>query len=169
MSVEDLGELPLVSGEVFNDLQAALQDTDSARRYLLSYLAMWDGRFVRLSAAVSSGSAEAAIDAVLSVRTSAQMVGALRLATLAAGIERHLAVGDIQAGASLLDELEACGQLTMEELGGKFLPREPDRTDGPRQDGQAPQPRPGLNDWLRRADDVFSGLARLAGQQLGLG
>lgn len=97
MSAEDSGKVPLVSGKVLGDLQEAMQDPEGVRRYLLSYLGMWDDRFLRLSATISSENVEAAVDAVLSIRTSAQMVGAVRLAALAAGVERHLAGGELQA------------------------------------------------------------------------
>jgi HPt (histidine-containing phosphotransfer) domain-containing protein len=163
MSAEGSGKLPLVSGDIFGELQADLEDTASAHRYLIEYLQMWEGRLLRLSAAISAENEEAAMDAVLSVRTSAGMIGAVRLAQLAADIEQHLANGDTEGAASWLNELEVCGQLTMEELRLWFLPRlDSESREHLRQDphileGQEP------NGWLGRADSIIAGFSPSTG------
>lgn len=163
MSSEDSGELPIVSEQVFTDLQADLEEPGVTLQFLLNYLEMWDGRFARLSAAVSAGNKERAMDAVLSVRTSARMIGALRLAQVATDIERHLLGGDTQSAALLLDDLELCGQATMLELRRRFLPRfDPDRAAGRQKKPHAPNPGHEPNDWLRRADSLLAGLSSSA-------
>jgi hypothetical protein len=160
MSPEDPGKVPLVSAEIFNDLQADLEDPGIAHRYLLEYLQMWEGRFLRLSAAIRTGNAEAGMDAVLSVRTSARMIGALRLAHVAADIEQDLAAGDMQGAAQLLDQLEVCGRFTMEELRRRFLPQfGPTAGRDELEDPQAPGPGPEGKGWLRRADSLLADLA----------
>ena len=170
MSPEDPGEVPLVSAEVFNDLQADLEDVGIAHRYLLEYLQMWEGRFLRLSAAITARNKDAAMDAVLSVRTSARMIGALRLAQLAADIEQHLAAGDTQRAGSSLDELEVCGRLTMEELRDRFLPRfGPERMEGPQPGRRIADHGPDVNAWLRRADSIIAGLSPSTGWEPRLG
>ena len=132
---DDSGKLPLVSADVFNALQVDLDDAEAARRYLLSNLQMWEGRYTRLSVAIKAGNNEAAMDAVLSVRTSAGMVAALRLAQLAAGIQQYLVAGNT--------------------LG-------PEGTDGERQNAQNLDRGPGVGGWLRRADSLLAGLAIFA-------
>lgn len=122
MFVDGPENLPMVSGEIFDDLQANVEDPDVARQYLVDYLQMWDGRFLRLSAAINARSTETAIDAVLSIGTSSRMIGALRLAKLADTIEQHLVVGDVPGAACLLDELHDCGNLTMDKLRRSVLP-----------------------------------------------
>ncbi|SDI26634.1 hypothetical protein SAMN04488693_10848 [Arthrobacter subterraneus] len=163
MSTDDSNELPMVSERIFTDLQADLEEPDVTLRFLLNYLEMWDGRFLRLSTAISAGNRPKAMDAVLSVRTSARMIGALRLAQRASDIERHLLAGDTRGAALLLDDLELCGQATMEELRRRFLPRfDPDhsvdRRQKPPTTGTGHEP----NDWLRRADSLLAGLASSA-------
>ena len=154
---DDSGKLPLVSADVLHALQADLEDAEAARRYLLNNLQMWDGRYTRLSAAINAGNKEAAMDAVLSVSTSARMVGALRLAQLAAGIQQYLVAGDIRGAASSLDELEACGRLTMEELQRRFVPPfDPEGTDGVRQNPQNLDRGPRAGGWLRHADSLLA-------------
>lgn len=163
MSTDDSNELPIVSERIFTDLQADLEEPDVTVRFLLNYLEMWDGRFLRLSAAVSAGDRPKAMDAVMSVRTSARMIGALRLAQCAADTERHLFAGDTKGAALLLDDLELCGRDTMEELRRRFLPRfDPDRTADPQKKQHAPDPGHEPNDWLRRADGLLAGLASSA-------
>lgn len=160
MSTDDSNELPIVSERIFTDLQADLEEPDVTLRFLLNYLEMWDGRFARLSAAVSAGNRPKAIDAVMSVRTSARMIGALHLAQCAADTERHLFAGDIRGAALLLDDLELCGRDTMEELRRRFMPRFDsdhliDRRQKPPTTGPGQEPK----DWLRRADSLLAGLA----------
>lgn len=163
MSADHPGKQPLVSGDIFNRLQEDLEDTEIARRYLLDYLQMWEDRYVRLSAAVDAGNIEAAMDAVLSVRTSARMIGALRLTILATRIEQYLAAGNTQGAALLLNELEVCGRLTMEELRRRFLPRSgTEGADSQRQDQQNPASGREANGWLRRVDNLLAGLAIFA-------
>jgi HPt (histidine-containing phosphotransfer) domain-containing protein len=158
MSANNPGNFPLISGDVFSALQADV-NPEVARRYLMQYLQMWDGRYTRLSSAITAGNKEAAVDAVLSVRTSAQMMGALRLAAVAARIEEALAGGETRRAVPLLDELEACGRLTMEELRRRFIPEIGlDGTDRlPKQ--SETDPGPNSNGWLRRADSLVSVLA----------
>ncbi|MFJ6280528.1 Hpt domain-containing protein [Arthrobacter subterraneus] len=163
MSTDDSNELPIVSERIFTDLQADLEEPEATLRFLLNYLEMWDGRFTRLSAAVSAGNKERAMDAVLSVRTSARMIGALRLAQVATDIERHLLGGDTRGAALLLEDLEFCGRATMQELRRRFLPRfDPDRTADRQKKPHAPDPGHEPNDWLRRADSLLAGLSSSA-------
>lgn len=163
MSTDNSDELPIVSERIFTDLQADLEEPDVTLQFLLNYLEMWDGRFLRLSTAISAGNRPRAMDAVLSVRTSARMIGALRLAQRATDIERHLIGGDTRSAALLLEDLELCGQATMEELRRRFLPRfDPnravDRRHKPPTTGTGHEP----SDWLRRADSLLAGLASSA-------
>lgn len=163
MSTDNSDELPIVSERIFTDLQADLEEPDVTVRFLLNYLEMWDGRFLRLSAAVSAGNKERAMDAVLSVRTSARMIGALRLAQVATDIERHLLGGDTRGAALLLEDLKFSGRTTMQELRRRFLPRfDPDRTADRQKKPHTPDPGHEPNDWLRRADSLLAGLASSA-------
>lgn len=163
MSTDNSDELPIVSERIFTDLQADLEEPDVTLRFLLNYLEMWDGRFARLSAAVSAGNRPKAMDAVMSVRTSARMIGALRLAQRAADTERHLFAGDTKGAALLLDDLELCGRDTMQELRRRFLPRfDPDRTYDRLQKPHSRDAGNESKDWLRRADGLLAGLASSA-------
>lgn len=163
MSSEDSGEQPIVSEQVFTDLQADLEEPDVTLQFLLNYLQMWDNRYTRLSEAINAGNRETAMDAVLSVRTSARMIGALRLAQRAADIERYLLAGDTQSAALLLGELEQCGGATMQQLRRRFLPRfDPDHSVDRRRKPHTPDPGREPNEWLRRADSLLAGLSSSA-------
>lgn len=128
---QDYGDFPLVSREVLDVLQEGVGAPEVYREYVGRYLAMWPGRYQRLVSALGSGDEEALMDAVLSVKTSAGMLGALRLARLVLDMEDAVRerIGGVRAR---LDELELCGRLTMEqlrhELGQDPFPR--NRKDG---------------------------------------
>lgn len=130
---EDIEDFPLVSRGVLHDLQAALAAPGVYSGYVCAYTAMWPCRFQRLVAALDAGNQEVLMDAVLSVKTSAGMLGALRLARLASEIEdavRHCRMDWI---GTRVGELELCGRLTVEQLRHE-LGQDP--VPGQRQDGQ---------------------------------
>lgn len=109
-------DLPLVAAGVLEELKADLAVPELYRRYLSHYLKMWPQRCGRLSSAVRAEDGEALLDAVLSIKTSAAMVGALRLECLARGIEAAARDGCRDRMQPWLAELERCGALTMEQL-----------------------------------------------------
>jgi HPt (histidine-containing phosphotransfer) domain-containing protein len=77
---------------------------------------MWPGRYRRMVSALDADDQEALMDAVLSVKTSAGMLGALRLQQLALTIEDAVRKQEMDGVRAVLDELESCGQLTSDQL-----------------------------------------------------
>lgn len=113
---QEYRDLPLVAREVLDDLRDDLADPGLYERYVGQYLAIWPGRYGRLISALQAENNDALTDAVLSIKTSAGMLGALRLAQLASDIEdevRHQRMNNVRALAA---EVERCGELTAEQL-----------------------------------------------------
>lgn len=116
MAGEDYRDFPLIAREVLDVLEDEIAAPGIYTEYVRQYLAIWPDRYRRLVSALNSGDEDALLDAVLSVKTSAGMMGALRLARLASALEdavRERRLGEVRA---FLDELEDCGRLTMEQL-----------------------------------------------------
>jgi HPt (histidine-containing phosphotransfer) domain-containing protein len=65
-----------------------------ARRFAVGYEQMLAGRVDRIINALQHQDADKAMDAVLSLKTSSSMVGALALAELCATLQRHLDAGN---------------------------------------------------------------------------
>lgn len=107
---------PLVSPDVLDTLADELEDPVAYATYLRRNHEMWPARYARLSDAIRAGDAEAAMDAVLSLKSACQMIGAQKLVAAARDVERALQDGQMNAAEALLDDLEACGKATMARL-----------------------------------------------------
>lgn len=116
MAGQDYRDFPLITREVLDILRDEIAAPEVYGEYVGRSLAMWPSRYRRLASALNSGDEEALMDAVLSVKTSAGMMGALRLARLAAEMEDAVRERRMSVVRALLDELENCGRLTMEQL-----------------------------------------------------
>ena len=84
---------------------------------------MWRARYQTLASAVESGDLPAALDAILSLRTSSAMVGGVRLAVYAARLEDHMNNGDLRQAGPLLNDIAECGQRTVNELKESYVLR----------------------------------------------
>ncbi len=81
---------PLVDPAALQSLGEQLNNPAVAKGFARDYAQMWDQRYASLATALDRRDAAAALDAVLSLKTSSSMVGGLRLAELAADLEeRH--------------------------------------------------------------------------------
>ncbi|MHA7285922.1 hypothetical protein ACX80I_06570 [Arthrobacter sp. MDT3-44] len=76
----------------------------------------WDGKYQRLSDSVHQRDQERAQEAVLSVKVTSIMVGASRLAHLAAQLEGLIEVNDMASATEALTGLRQCGLETRTEL-----------------------------------------------------
>jgi HPt (histidine-containing phosphotransfer) domain-containing protein len=72
---------------------------------------------------VERGDAAAAMEAVLSLKTSSTMVGGVRLALLAGQFEEQIRNGHLKNTASLLAAVLECGSATVLELQGSYVLR----------------------------------------------
>jgi HPt (histidine-containing phosphotransfer) domain-containing protein len=116
---------PLVSVETLRQLAAELEDEDTCRAFVRSFIGTWDERQATLCRAIQASDAKAAMDVVLSVKVSSAMVGAGRLSQLAANLQvMLLRLGeDIRTSCilDLLTEITSCGRATMVQLQLDYL------------------------------------------------
>lgn len=89
-SSDDAGR-PLVDPSVIDRLRAELEDDEGYSSVFVSnFIDCLPARIAKLRLALTTGDLDGALDAVLSLKTSSQMVGAERLAGLAMDLERSI-------------------------------------------------------------------------------
>lgn len=110
------GRVPLIDQNTLLALADQLENPSAVKAFILDFIHVWDERFIRLADTVSRRDHAAAMEAVLSVRTSAMMVGASRLASLASALEESVRLNDLIEAAGILPLVEACGIQTIREL-----------------------------------------------------
>lgn len=97
-----------------------IEDEVAFEEYLCRNLSLWPTRYLRLADAVRHRDGVAALDAVLSVRSSSQMIGAMKLAELAFGTEAALRDGNFSEAEELLLLLQKTGLIVVERLTKQF-------------------------------------------------
>lgn len=107
---------PLVDPAALQDLGVQLDDPGVAKDFARDYTKMWQQRYSSLASALAGSDEVAALDAVLSLKTSSEMVGGIRLARLAAELEQAVRGGDMERARSLLGEVAERGSETVDEL-----------------------------------------------------
>lgn len=112
---------PLVDQKVLHRLEEEFEDPGPAHSFVRDFVTFWDERYLRLAEAVRREDAEASFDALLSVRIASAMIGASRLATLAAELESTLKRGNLDAVADGLPHLKECGAATIKKLTTKYM------------------------------------------------
>ena len=102
--------------QVLEQLAHDLGDTAFAVRFVTTYQAMLPGRVQRVLAALGPEDHEVdqvdLMDALLSLRTSAQAVGASALAALAGEIEEHVRLTDAPAARCVVRRLPELAEHT---------------------------------------------------------
>lgn len=95
---------------VLDDLQLKKMAEDItcavAEQFATDYGRMLPGRILRISDAVRAGDQEAALDAVLSLKTSSALVGALIMELIGVHLQHALDGADNQAAEEALQEAE---------------------------------------------------------------
>ncbi len=112
---------PLVDPAALQDLGEQLNNPAVAKGFARDYAQMWDRRYQSLAGALERRDQAAALDAVLSLKTSSSMVGGLRLAQLAAKLEAVIRAGELERAAALLGDVAARGSETMDELQFSYI------------------------------------------------
>ncbi|MHA7175605.1 hypothetical protein ACX80D_03030 [Arthrobacter sp. Sr24] len=113
--------LPLVCLATLESLEESLDGEQAlCQRFVSTYVDMWPGRFVRIFEAVSAGHSEHAMDAVLSLRSSCKMIGAVRLGELADDLVNDLNAGCMAAATKHLKALRKCGNETAWQLTSSY-------------------------------------------------
>lgn len=106
----------LVDPAALHDLGAQLDNPAAATGFARDYAKMWEQRFQSLESALNHRDGVGALDAVLSLKTSSAMVGALSLAQLAAQLEDAIRIGDMDRARSLLAEVAERGRGSVDEI-----------------------------------------------------
>ncbi|MGP0224880.1 Hpt domain-containing protein [Paenarthrobacter sp. NCHU4564] len=123
---------PILDLAEFQLLEDQLDNPRIARDFARDFVRLWEARHQTLRTAVEHGDVPAALDAILSLRTSSAMVGGVRLAGLAGQMEEHINNGDLGQARPLLHELAECGESTIQELKESYVLKnstpEPDPT-----------------------------------------
>jgi hypothetical protein len=108
--------LPLVDPAALQDLGVQLESPAVAQCFARDYAKMWDRRYDSLASALGRRDQAAALDAVLSLKTSSVMVGGVHLAQLAGELESAVRDGDMDQAQSLLGAVASRGGETVDEL-----------------------------------------------------
>ena len=112
---------PLVDPSALQELGSQLDSPAVAQGFARDYTNRWDRRYQSLARSLDSGDEAAALDAVLSLKTSSAMVGGVRLAELARELEDAIRVRDASLARQLLQEVAESGDETVEELQFSYL------------------------------------------------
>ena len=112
---------PLVDPSALRELGSELDNPAAAKGFARDYTKLWDRRYQSLAASLDRGDEAAALDAVLSLKTSSAMVGGVRLAELARELEDAIRVRDADLARLLLHEVAESGNETVGELQLSYL------------------------------------------------
>lgn len=135
MNYPDAPERLLVDPTVLATLRAELDDDEGCRLFIRGFLAHLPFRIQKLRLGLLAADHAVAMDAVLSLKVSSQMVGAERLAGMAIHLQRFLSdmVDQGSAASALpelagpdLDAITACAQQTLMSLSGRARQKSPD-------------------------------------------
>lgn len=116
---------PLMDSSVLEMLRADLDNDGVWKVFVRNFIEYLPHRTERLRLTLTTGDLAGALDAVLSLKTSSQMVGAERLASLAVDLERSIravtreadpAVALPRLAAARLTGIKQCNQLTIHRL-----------------------------------------------------
>ncbi|MGP4031562.1 Hpt domain-containing protein [Pseudarthrobacter sp. 1C304] len=108
--------LPLVDPAALEELGSQLDSPAVAQVFARDYANMWDHRYHALAVSLDNGDHDAALDAVLSLKTSSAMVGGVRLAELAGELENAIRIRDTHRAQTLLSAVAESGNDTVDEL-----------------------------------------------------
>jgi HPt (histidine-containing phosphotransfer) domain-containing protein len=109
---------------VLRELEEELGGSGVAHNFARDYISIWEKRLRYLERSVEDNDPDAAMDAALSLKNSALMVGATRLAKLAIEVQRLVKNGDFAGVQQLLPAVAGAGELTVKELKLGYLPPE---------------------------------------------
>lgn len=125
MQPDDAGR-PLVDQSVLDRLREELDDDEGyCTVFVGNFIQLLPQRIGRLRLALTTGDLDGAVDAVLSLKTSSQMVGAERLAGLAMDLEsemrddaarREAEVALPRLAAAFLKPINQCSRQTLHRL-----------------------------------------------------
>lgn len=107
---------PLFDPSVLDDMRADFSDSAVVGQFARDFCASLEGKIDRLERRMQAGDTTGAVDGVVSVSTSAAMVGAVRLTQVALGIQRLMAEDKPDDARHSLALLRACATDTVAEI-----------------------------------------------------
>ncbi|AUZ33732.1 Hpt domain-containing protein [Arthrobacter sp. PGP41] len=126
MSAADDAPRPLVDQSVLDRLREELEEDEGyCRVFVGNFIEFLPHRIGRLRLALTTGDLEGSVDAVLSLKTASQMVGAERLASLAMELEGEIRTEAQEADVAVflprlavafLRRINHCSRQTMHRL-----------------------------------------------------
>jgi len=132
MSALDDAPRPLVDQSVLDRLREELEEDEGyCKVFVGNFIECLPQRIGKLRLALTTGDLEGSVDAVLSLKTSSQMVGAERLAGLAMDLEGEIRSESHEAdvavvlprlAASFLRPINQCSRQTMHRLKAQCSP-----------------------------------------------
>jgi HPt (histidine-containing phosphotransfer) domain-containing protein len=136
MTQDDANALPLLDPAALDRLRDELDDDEGVWKvFVRNFIAQLPQRTEKLRLALTTGDLPGSLDAVLSLKTSSQMVGAERLAQFALGLERLVRTEGRQGApedvlprlaAAHLKTIMTCGRQTSDLL-QRYLDSAPGR------------------------------------------
>lgn len=116
-------DMAVLDPAVLDRLEEELGNSAVTRAFAEDYISIWGKRINYLMRSVADNAADAAMDAVLSIKNSACMVGGSRLARLAAELEGVIRSGDLAAAQPLVAGIADAGRATVLALRQGYLAR----------------------------------------------
>lgn len=116
-----IGTSPLVDPEVLRELEAQLCSHAAVQQFVVSFIQLWEGRYARICTAVYRHEIADALDAALSLKAACLMVGATRLAGIAAEVEAIIRLHGPAYAVSRLRSLRLSGDATVSQLRDSYL------------------------------------------------
>lgn len=106
---------------VLAELEEELGSPVIAWNFARDYTLIWGRRQRALASALEQRERHQALDAVISLRVSAAMIGGMRLAQLAQALQVLIQAGDLEGGEALLGRVDDYGSATTRELQRSYL------------------------------------------------
>lgn len=114
--------VPLLDRDVLEELVADLDGhQDSAVELVSTFAVVWPRRSANLREAVAAEHPMRASDAIASIRVSAQMLGARRLAETATTVSSFIAAEDFASARNALATVDQVGSDTVEHIRSEFV------------------------------------------------
>jgi HPt (histidine-containing phosphotransfer) domain-containing protein len=106
------GPAAVLDDNVVRHLTGHADDHAVGMRFATRFRELLPHRLSRIARALEAGDRDLALDAVLSLKVSSATLGARQISGLAAGVERWLRLGDLDAGTRAAGDLgDAAGRL----------------------------------------------------------
>ncbi|MFM9429219.1 Hpt domain-containing protein [Arthrobacter sp. MP_2.3] len=113
--------LPLLDLQVLRQLEVEMGDPAVARSFAQDYVRIWEKRIQLLIGSVANRDPYAAMDAVLSLKNSALMVGASRLSALALELEDIIPTKGFSSAPARVAVIAEVGKATNQALQRCYL------------------------------------------------